>query len=503
MAILEEEVWINCGTCMDKHYELFGYIIPRLINKQGKLKVPPNTKILVKVHHLPRTSSIKITKICDDCGKRVLNVDYKAILIGRECGDGKDRCSKCGNKQSWFYRKENLPYKKSLEYYAKGNSKEYLLNEFSDKNNKKPSKISYGSADEYLWNCSKCNSEYLMNVQIRSLSNNNCPYCSGQRVNHTNCLWTTHPEIAKLLKNQQRGYEINAGRNKKEEFTCDKCGFDQKKIVSNVVNRGKFSCPRCSDGISYPEKILFNVLDQLSVYFETQKVFHWSNKKKYDFYIPKNNLIIETHGRQHYEGNFFEKLGGRTFIEEKENDEFKIQLARLNNIKKYIILDCRESNLEYIKNSILMSELKKIFDLNAIDWIKCHKYASKTTLVKTTCELWNKGIKNTLEISKIIKISRNIVIKYLKQGEKFGWCEYNPKEIMKKNGQKNGQKNKREVVQLAKDNNYIRTWGSIGEAEKELGITNVSGACRGVKKTAGGFIWIYKEVYKNQVLTTT
>lgn len=53
----------------------------------------------------------------------------------------------------------------------------------------------------------------------------------------------------------------------------------------------------------------------------------------------------------------------------------------------------------------------------------------------------------------------------------------------------NGQR----VVQYDLRKNLIKIWDSMGEIERELGISkaNVSACCRGKLRTAGGFIWEY------------
>ena len=42
---------------------------------------------------------------------------------------------------------------------------------------------------------------------------------------------------------------------------------------------------------------------------------------------------------------------------------------------------------------------------------------------------------------------------------------------------------------------FIKSWGSINQAAKELDITeqHISGCCRGKRKTAGGYIWKYAD----------
>ena len=66
---------------------------------------------------------------------------------------------------------------------------------------------------------------------------------------------------------------------------------------------------------------------------------------------------------------------------------------------------------------------------------------------------------------------------------------------------KTGKDNKlsKKVLQLDLQENIIRKWDSIAEAQKELHIQNVSSVCRGARKTAGGYKWTFvKEVVSCQ-----
>ena len=52
------------------------------------------------------------------------------------------------------------------------------------------------------------------------------------------------------------------------------------------------------------------------------------------------------------------------------------------------------------------------------------------------------------------------------------------------------------VIQLSLNNQYIQEWASCTEASKSLGnITHISAVCRGERKSAGGYKWVYKEDY--------
>jgi len=136
----------------------------------------------------------------------------------------------------------------------------------------------------------------------------------------------------------------------------------------------------CTEKIkgSYPERIVNSLLTSLGIDFAQEYVFPWSvitNKqgkqisaKRYDFFIPDLSTIIEVHGSQHYDGSF-ESLGGRTLAEEQENDRQKERLAKENGIKHYIVINALNSNLDYIKTSIMLnSELAAMIDLSSINW---------------------------------------------------------------------------------------------------------------------------------------
>lgn len=57
------------------------------------------------------------------------------------------------------------------------------------------------------------------------------------------------------------------------------------------------------------------------------------------------------------------------------------------------------------------------------------------------------------------------------------------------------KKTTRAVDQITIDGIYVKTWLSMTEAEGELGISlkNISAVCRGQRKTAGGYVWRYKD----------
>ena len=53
----------------------------------------------------------------------------------------------------------------------------------------------------------------------------------------------------------------------------------------------------------------------------------------------------------------------------------------------------------------------------------------------------------------------------------------------------------RKILQYSKSGEFIREWQGALEVERVLGIDNshINACCRGKRKSAGGFIWKYKE----------
>lgn len=49
------------------------------------------------------------------------------------------------------------------------------------------------------------------------------------------------------------------------------------------------------------------------------------------------------------------------------------------------------------------------------------------------------------------------------------------------------------VIQYSKSGDIIREWKCIKEAIRSTGVWNISACCKGKLKTAGGYVWAYKQ----------
>lgn len=348
----------------------------------------------------------------------------------------------------------------------------------------------------YKYHCNKCGAELWM-IENDLLRGNGCACCKGLTVvRGINDISTTNPKMTKYFKNVGDVYTHTYYSNEKVIMKCPDCETEREMKIGYLYNYG-FSCPVCNDGISYPEKLMGSVLKQLKIDFKTQlskTTFKWCNQYRYDFYFNLNDeeYIIETHGKQHYKESGFKM----SLEEVQENDRIKKELALKNNIKEenYIIIDCRKSELEFIKNNIIHSKLNKIFDLNTIDWIEIDK-KSQNNLVKEVCDYWNlhNNINNenlTInEIGDIFYLDRHTSSKYLKIGNKLKWCTYD--------------KNKEKQVEIFKNGKSLGVFKSISDLERkskeligeELHHGNISYSCRN-NKSYKGFTFKYVESEK-------
>lgn len=332
---------------------------------------------------------------------------------------------------------------------------------------------------EKVWWLGKCGHEWDAVIHSRASLGCNCSICDGKQILiGFNDMWTTNPELAKLLLNPNDGYRYMQNSNVKVDWKCSECeNIVKNKEIYNVNIRG-LNCPMCSDGMGFPEKYMYGILKESGVNFIFDEKFDWSQGKRYDFHLPDYNWIIEVHGVQHYRYTG----RGRTLEEERENDRIKYELAKESGINDYIVIDARESTVDWIKDSIANSELSNIIN-GDIDFEKIGRLASKS-FVKVVCDLWNSNSLNINEISEKVSISRVTVRTYLKRGAEIGWCNYTTEQRIP-------------IVQLSLNLDFISEWDSNTSISQQMGLSigNIVSVCRGNRNMTGNFKWMYKEDY--------
>jgi len=366
---------------------------------------------------------------------------------------------------------------------------EDFVKELNNKNNKIEVLGLYNIANDTIKvQCLKCTGIWEP-LAASLLRGNSCPYCcpSPKKILiGLNDMWTTNKELAKLLLNPEDGYKYTQHSSRKVSWKCPDCKKIIKNISINTVSRYGLSCSKCGDGISFPNKIGFNLLEQLNTNFIPEYSPKWIKPKRYDFWFMFNSkeYILEMDGKLGH-GNI-NLLSGQTAQETRDIDENKDILAKENNIE-VIRIDCKESDLNYIKINLINSELNNIFDLSIINWDKLYKYAC-TNLVKVACDHWNSGIKNTREIREVIKLSHPTIVRYLKQGAELGWCDYDPKKEFKRNLEDNKIKSANATSKRVMCIETKEIFKSISEAAKNVingSDSHISSCCKGKRKSCG------------------
>lgn len=302
----------------------------------------------------------------------------------------------------------------------------------------------------YHAKCLKCG--YEKNISEYNVAlNNGCPVCSNMIVvTGINDMWTTKPELANMLENPTDGYKLSQYSHKKVIWKCPICNSKTKPYSPNYISKYGLHCKRCGDGYSYPNKFIFNLLEESHIDFISEKTFEWSNNKIYDFYLPKYNYIIEAHGRQHYQDSIF-----GSFTDINENDIYKESMALNNGIKKYIVIDCRISDPHFIMENISKSDLKNIIDISKIDINKIDLLCQKNILLDIV-DLYIKNY-STDQISKMTKIPQGSVYRLLYKANELELIHYDKdkhkKEHMGKIQNSHYQNNARPIKCL--NNGYV------------------------------------------------
>lgn len=316
-----------------------------------------------------------------------------------------------------------------------------------------------------------------------------CAVCSGKRIGpppkYTNSIWS-HPIFSKdwvKYFDEEFIKHHTVQSNEYVDIPCPDCGKNKHIKICNLYHRG-FRCT-CNSRSSYPNKFVYSVFNQLGIDFISEYHDDWTNGKQYDVYNTALSLIVENHGIQHYERV---KFTNRTLEEEQANDVYKYQLAMDNGIQYYIVLDCRYSEIEWIKNSIMNSELPQLLSFSAddIDWNKAEQDAVKN-LVREVCEEWEKEKSYDYSIvGKKFHVSKSTVQDYLAIGAKHGWCSYNS----------NWWNKSVYCFQFDKE------WGRASDASRDTGVNagDIVGCCKKINGHAGlhpetgeELIWCFPE----------
>ena len=299
----------------------------------------------------------------------------------------------------------------------------------------------------YIKNSVKTQVKFSKCGHVANITPNNykkgqeCGVCRGLQVHRgVNDIATTHPQYTKYFVNIEDAHTHTYSSRKKVELRCPNCGHVKTMKISNLTYQG-FSCDLCSDGISYPEKLMTSILIRLNIEFVKQMSYD-SGEHRYDFYLPQYNVILETHGGQHYKGWCGNE---EDFLWQQENDKYKRELAIVNGIlnEDYHEVDCRYSTLEWCRPNIEKA-LTSYVDISIFtdeDWKQVDLQAQKSLKIEV-CKYWkeNKEVNSgltTQQVADVFGIGVTTVHGYLHWGNANGLCNYDGEEEKKANDKRN------------------------------------------------------------------
>lgn len=148
------------------------------------------------------------------------------------------------------------------------------------------------------------------------------------------------------------------GKTKPVVIKCKKCGY-----IKTLKNMHKFTyhvlCG-CEDRISYGERMIFNLLNHNNIPFERQYTL---NGKRFDFYLPEQDILLEYDGIQH---TINVPYWGITHEAQKKNDELKDNIAKEHGFM--LIRFAHDSSEDDIINELkpyIYIGKKEGFDYNA------------------------------------------------------------------------------------------------------------------------------------------
>ena len=176
---------------------------------------------------------------------------------------------------------------------------------------------------------------YFDTIPARLLSGNGCYKC-GREKSRLALFTTKEEKFEKFVKKGRRVHgdkytyylEDHVDSQTKTRIKCNNCNrFFQQAPSRHCRGDG---CPYCNE--STGEKRLAKIFDKLEVPYQREyKIANTNTRYEYDFFLPDHGILIEFHGRQHFEP--VEIFGGQKALEDTQRrDKAKVELAKAHKI---------------------------------------------------------------------------------------------------------------------------------------------------------------------------
>lgn len=334
----------------------------------------------------------------------------------------------------------------------------------------------YTRACDYVsLKCKECKTVFpRIANQVTSKKSVCCPVCDSKKITNVvikgvTDLWTTRPDVAELLADKEIGHLYRENSDYETEFICPHCHLSSNKNIKNVTSGG-FSCPFCSDNISYPNKFMAHFLRETNIRFRAEYTIS-PYLYRYDFYFELNNkkYVVELDGAYgHGEIDTQSKTIEQQIFEDNEKDRIAQEHDHI-----MIRLDCKYKNIDnrfdYIKQSFNSSLLNTLFNYDDNLLKSIDKKCLKSILVEVA-EKWNDGMHSYDEFEKTFGISRPVARRYLKRACEINLINLNYEDLLKEVRLASNKKLATTKGKRVRCNETGEEFYSLSEAERQTGF---------------------------------
>ena len=112
--------------------------------------------------------------------------------------------------------------------------------------------------------CKICNKFWTTTAHCLMYKKTGCPYCNHRILDENNNVYETRPDLRKYFVNIEDAKQVFEFSDKIIEFKCPICG-KIKRTMMKYVSKNGFCCDYCSDGISYPNKVIRNFSTKIPI----------------------------------------------------------------------------------------------------------------------------------------------------------------------------------------------------------------------------------------------
>jgi hypothetical protein len=200
----------------------------------------------------------------------------------------------------------------------------------------KPDAVSIGSKTFIHWKCPLAD-DHRWTATLKARRKSGCPCCAGIKLVRSNCLATTHPEVAAEWDLERNGektpYSVMGGHNGRVHWICKE--GHRWTTSPNARTRAGHRCPGCQTW--YTEESVGRAIESLGYLTVRQYSFPGCRHKatlRFDFAVFHERrliAVVEYHGEQHYRPVDF--FGGEAaFRGCRKRDGIKRDYCRSNGI---------------------------------------------------------------------------------------------------------------------------------------------------------------------------